>query len=93
VLRVLSRPLRVSGPGDKDHPLRSFGLARPQALVGLVQYAHAVLVGQAAKPISGEDGYRQPCALRLGTVLMGDFRNLLDVKARGREGATDRFLS
>src|ERR1700685_419405 len=82
---------RSVNPGGKDRPLRSFGLARPKALAGLVQYAHAVLVGQPAKPVSGEDRYRQPCALRLGAVLMADFRNLLDVKARGREGAADRF--
>src|ERR1022692_868497 len=93
VTRPSLRPSRIACPGDKDHPLRSFGLARPKALVGLVQYAHAVLVGQAAKLVSGEDWYRQPCALRLGAVLMADFRNLLDVKACGRDEAADRFLS
>src|SRR6202035_1289769 len=40
-----------------------------------------------------EDWYRQPCALRLRAVLMADLGNLVDVKACGRRGAADRFLS
>lgn len=49
-------------PAEEDHPLRSFGLAGPEALVGLIQYAHTVLVRQAAERISGEDWYRQKSA-------------------------------
>lgn len=34
--------------GGKDHPLRSFGLACPKALVGLVQYAYGSSYGKPA---------------------------------------------